>query len=441
MTMAPAREEILEQYFKFNQCHDEQGQFCSTGGMGGQVDWGSFDSGKITDDKELGHLNLWGTDRALKNGSVGRVQKASMALLEGNKPKTKRPEEADAASYLLNRVRTGETYPTLYRGMRIKPGEESSLRSEFKAGNTVRLPVSSFSPDQKVAEFWGGFKSGTTHLTPVIVEVRGAKGASLVTAPKQHEVVSAGSFRVSTINRQQFSVGRRFNFQTRAWDEVRTSGYRIILEPGGGAKSIGEKFNPHHDAHGRFASGGGGGITEVAPARAYTGKPIPVANKPSKLEVGDIGERIVAEHLQKQGLTDVRRLSVEEAQNFPVDLMADHQVIEVKTGLVSNGRSAQQWRATAGQPGPSEAAWLKKASPVEKAAWNTQKNKMAIERKQKVLEQKRQELGLPLQGKTYALILNPNTRRADLFVIDGFHQRIGWNTPTARQSYVATVAY
>jgi hypothetical protein len=175
--------------------------------------------------------------------------------------------------------------------------------------------------------------------------------------------------------------------------------------------------------------------------RVFGGKPVALAHKPSKLETGEIGEKIALQLLLDQGFGDARRLSVEEAQNFPVDVMADHHVVEVKAGLVSNGESAQHWRATIGQPGPTEAAWLKAAAPEEKAAWNRVKGKATIERKQQVLMAIGRERGIRLKAKTYGIILNTDTRQADVYVIDGFHERVGWKSELAQHSYVGTVSF
>jgi len=175
--------------------------------------------------------------------------------------------------------------------------------------------------------------------------------------------------------------------------------------------------------------------------RVFTGKPVALAHRPSKLETGEIGEKIALQLLLEQGFGDARRLSVEEAQNFPVDVMADHRVVEVKAGLVSNGDSAQHWRATIGQPGVRETAWLKTATPEEKAAWNRTKGKAAIERKQQVLLAVGRERGIRLKAKTYGIILNTDTRQADVFVIDGFHERVGWKSDLAQHSYVGTVSF
>jgi hypothetical protein len=115
--------------------------------------------------------------------------------------------------------------------------------------------------------------------------------------------------------------------------------------------------------------------------------------------------------------------------NAPVDLLQDHNAIEVKAGLVSNSKSAQHWRATIGQPGKKESEWLAKAPPELKSAWNERKGKEILNRKQKALRQISKDAGSKVTGATYTLILNPDKKQADLFRFPGFHLRIGWNSP------------
>src|SRR5262249_21269479 len=96
--------------------------------------------------------------------------------------------------------------------------------------------------------------------------------------------------------------------------------------------------------------------------RAVKSEPVETTNPLSKLETGALGERIAIAFLQNRGFKDARPLNT-STNNYAVDMVADHEAIEVKTGLVSNGTTAQHWRSTIGQPGNKEMAWLKKASP------------------------------------------------------------------------------
>jgi len=160
----------------------------------------------------------------------------------------------------------------------------------------------------------------------------------------------------------------------------------------------------------------------------------------SKLEVGAVGEKLVTEWLKMEGKKDARSLNV-KVNNFPVDLIQNHHVIEVKAGLVSNSKPAQHWRATIGQPGVKETAWLKTASKEQKLAWNVKKQQQIMERKQAAVEKIGQQLGRKVRGFTYTAIINPDTKRADLFKFEGFHARIPWNSAQAKAGYIGTVKY
>jgi hypothetical protein len=115
--------------------------------------------------------------------------------------------------------------------------------------------------------------------------------------------------------------------------------------------------------------------------------------------------------------------------------------VEVKAGLVSNGESAQHWRATIGQPGKAEAAWLRTASDEEKSAWNDRKAAAIMDRKAAALKQVQARLGRSVKPVTVAVILNPDTKTADVFRFSGFHARIGWNSSQARKGYIGSYRY
>lgn len=160
----------------------------------------------------------------------------------------------------------------------------------------------------------------------------------------------------------------------------------------------------------------------------------------SKQETGKLGESIILAHLQSQGMKDARPLNA-KVNNFPVDAIEDHGVIEIKTGLSSNGASAQQWRATIGQPGKEETAWLKTAGAEEKRAWNDRKAAEIIARKEAAVKTISSDLGRPVHGSTMTAIINPSTKTADLYRFEGFHSRISWNSPQAKAGYIGSVKY
>lgn len=174
--------------------------------------------------------------------------------------------------------------------------------------------------------------------------------------------------------------------------------------------------------------------------RAFQGEPIATKTKLSKQDVGKLGENIIIQHLQSKGLADARPLNA-KVSNFPVDLVQNHGAIEVKTGLVSNGTTAQHWRATIGQPGKAETAWLKSAGKEEKRAWNDAKSAQILDRKEAALKSLTKEFGRPVKGYTYTLIINPDTKTADVYAFKGFHLRIPWHSDTARKGYVGSYKY
>jgi hypothetical protein len=216
-------------------------------------------------------------------------------------------------------------------------------------------------------------------------------------------------------------------------------------------------FHPGHGSqksHGqRAGSGGAGGAGKdgadvhatgvrlsKTSERAFSGAPVAVTTKMSKQAAGALGEAVVIQHLQDSGMRDARPLNA-ELPNFAVDLVQDHTAIEVKTGLVSNGKSAQQWRMTIGEPGKQEKAWLSSASADEKAAWNARKGEMIHERKQAAMDKISKDIGKPVTGKTITTIINPDTQTIDLFEFDGFHSRIGWNSAEAQSGYTGSYQY
>jgi len=210
------------------------------------------------------------------------------------------------------------------------------------------------------------------------------------------------------------------------------------------AVSLLGKYNENHDERGEFSSGPGSGksliLLQQVKARVFNGQPVELSNTPSKLEVGKLGEQIVTQYLKDQGFKDARSLNI-NLNNFPIDLVQDHQAIEVKAGLVSNGPSAQKWRATIGQPGKKEQAWLKTASDTAKAKWNQKKMQAILDRKQAALKQLSKEFGRNVKGSTMTVIINPDKKQADLFRFSGFHLHIRWNSDAAKKAYVGTFKY
>lgn len=174
--------------------------------------------------------------------------------------------------------------------------------------------------------------------------------------------------------------------------------------------------------------------------RAFEGEPAVIKTKLSKQAAGKIGEDIIIAHLQSLGMDDARPMNLDR-NNFPIDLIQDHEVIEGKTGNAGNGKGAQQWRLTIGEPGKAEKAWLATASDEDKAKWNAEKQRKIHERKEAVIRELGKKLGHPVKTATMTVILNPDTKTADIYKFDGFHDRIGWNSELAKKAYVRSVTY
>lgn len=188
------------------------------------------------------------------------------------------------------------------------------------------------------------------------------------------------------------------------------------------------------------ARGGGGLSLKVSKKRAWNGEAVKLNNKLSKLDTGEVGEQIGIAWLNREGFPDADTLNV-DVNNFPVDLIHNHEVIEVKAGLASNSKSAQQWRATIGQPGKEERAWLKTISREEKAAWNAQKAQAIMDRKQSVVDSFSKKFKKPVKGKTLSVIINPDTKTADVYLFGGFHHRVGWKSQQAQDAYQGSYKY
>lgn len=194
------------------------------------------------------------------------------------------------------------------------------------------------------------------------------------------------------------------------------------------------------DRGGEWRDEGGGVRLTSTDDRAFQGRQVDTDTRLSKQETGEIGEAAALAYLKRQGLVDAKPLNMEQ-NNFPVDLIEDHELIEVKAGVVSNSQSAQQWRATIGQPGKTERAWLKTATADEKRAWNAEKSAAILKRKNAVLADYTRRTGNRAKGKTITTIIDPDRRIVDVYEFEGFHLRIGWNSSEARSAYKGSFSY
>lgn len=197
------------------------------------------------------------------------------------------------------------------------------------------------------------------------------------------------------------------------------------------------------DEGGKFTEKGAssGALHSIKPvkARAWRGKATETKTQLAKHELGQLGEDLAVAYLRHIGLHDAVPLHVSSSVNFPLDLVGDHEIFEVKTGIASSSNPA--WRITIGQPGKAESLWLKTAGKEEKSAWNRRKIEKAISRKEAVVAEFSEKLGQTVKPKTVALIVDPDSGIADIHILDGFHANIGWNSPLAKENYVGSFQY
>ena len=205
-------------------------------------------------------------------------------------------------------------------------------------------------------------------------------------------------------------------------------------------------------ADGKFGTGGSGGLKSKTAvksmkqtnSRAFKGESIELKTKLSKQESGAIGESAVIAWLKKQPKFKDAGHAMHEGHNashFPVDVKADHHVFEVKTGLASNSKGAQQWRITVGEPGQAEKEKLSKMSEEKRAKYMAKKLAACANRKKNMLRILSEKAGKKITAKTVTTILNPDTQTVDIYQFDGFHQRIAWNSPEAKKAYVGSYKY
>lgn len=225
------------------------------------------------------------------------------------------------------------------------------------------------------------------------------------------------------------------------------------------------KESEHHRGQpgnsGQFGPGGGAGGAESASAgeygehgvntgvriqqieqRVWSGKPVATQTTLGKQDTGKIGEAVVLAFLKSKGLENARLANTVaklNSNNFAVDVFGDHTAIEVKTAVVSSTKG--RWAVTLGQFGKEEQAFYNKLNPEKKKAYNLAKLQECFKRKDAALKKLGQVVGHDLKPVTMMLMINPDTKSADLFQVDGYHANIGYNSPLAKQGYVGSYQY
>ena len=171
--------------------------------------------------------------------------------------------------------------------------------------------------------------------------------------------------------------------------------------------------------------------------RVWTGQQHEGPATLSKLETGALGEAAVMDVMSQIYGVPFGPVNV-GMNNAPFDVMGGNQAIEVKAGLATNGKTAQQWRATIGQPGKSETALLAMMDKDAKRTHNEWKMKAILDRKHAMLKKLSEKTGQKMQPKTVALIMAGDGSAADMFSFDGFHLRLPWNKHAIDDHFLGT---
>lgn len=210
---------------------------------------------------------------------------------------------------------------------------------------------------------------------------------------------------------------------------------------------IDDNFKHLPGRHDQRSHGRGGGNISGGPVskekRVWQGKEQEYeGQKLSKLQTGELGEKVAI-----QALSDINGVPFETLNvginNAPIDVVGDHQAIEVKTGLATNRPDSQRWRATIGEPAREEKAsykaLIKKMSPETKREHNRLKRQAILDRKQSMLDKLTVESGGErIDPKVVGVIMAPDGKKADVFVIDGFHLSLPWRQAATDENYIGT---
>ena len=337
---------------------------------------------------------------------------------------------------------------------------EGAVRPTGGAWITPDNHIHPFEDDEQTHSYWVGEHLDKLGITPSAAARRNWRGDDPEQAdwdgyghPLMDQMMARGWIRQAAPD--AYTVGREEDVQ-RVRDYVRahhSKVRKVYVDVVRSGKTESRTFSAAHDvsdeprdAQGQWTDDGAGSVETLSVrethARAYNrgDKPTRLKTKLSKHETGRLGEQLAIAYLHAQGHTDARHMNTRLA-NFPVDLIQDHEVIEVKAGLVSNGPSARQWRLTLGEPSPGEAKRIATMSAAQLERYNAKKQARVHARKEQVLHDVAEKIGHAVAAKTITFLINPDTRRADVYVFEGWHDRVGWHSEHATAAYVTTLGY
>lgn len=146
----------------------------------------------------------------------------------------------------------------------------------------------------------------------------------------------------------------------------------------------------------------------------------------ARLQTGQIGEQLAMRVLTEQFGVPFETLNV-GINNAPIDVGGDHTAVEVKTGLATNGPTAQHWRAMISKPSKKEQELIAQMTKEEKKAYYKYKDEQTLRRKHDMLNRLTELAGgQEVKPITVGVILSADGKRGDVFIIPGFHTRLPW---------------
>lgn len=157
----------------------------------------------------------------------------------------------------------------------------------------------------------------------------------------------------------------------------------------------------------------------------------------AKLKSGQIGEQLAMRVLSEKMGVPFGTLNV-GINNAPIDVGGDHTAVEVKTGLATNGPTAQHWRAMISKPSKKEQALIDQMSKEDKKAYFKYKDQQTIQRKQEMLKKLTEIAGSEVKPITMGVILSADGKRGDVYMIPGFHLRLPWKDYATDEYFVGS---
>lgn len=145
----------------------------------------------------------------------------------------------------------------------------------------------------------------------------------------------------------------------------------------------------------------------------------------ARLNTGQVGEKLAMRVLSEKFGTPFETLNV-GINNAPIDVGGDHTAVEVKTGMATNGPTAQHWRAMISKPSKKELELIAKMTKEEKREYNRYKDQQTLQRKNDMLQKLTEIAGNEVKPLTVGVILSADGKRGDMFIIPGFHTRLPW---------------